>query len=237
MKTVRLDNVAHADLRIETGHGPAFGDAVNQVAVFVTEFSALQRHYPILFRRGDDQILHAFAILGLDRDENLFLSGAGEWTASYVPALLRRGPFLIGGATDGEPVIHVDLEHPRIAAGPHRGTPVFLNHGGHGPALEGAIEALQAIHVGHQAEAHFSALLDECSLVEPVRLEVALSDRDVVTFEDYLAVTADRIAALDGAALERLNKAGFLEAVIHAATSLATMTDLATRKLQRAPNR
>lgn len=233
MNKVRLDNVAHASLRIETGHGPAFGDAVNQVAVFATEFAALQRHYPILFRRGDDGLLHAFAILGLDRDENLFLADDGRWSANYVPALLRRGPFLIGNAADGEPVIHVDLAHPRINTVSSRGAPVFLNHGGHAPALENAIDALQAIHLGHEAEAHLSALLDECALVEPVRLEVALSDREIVTFEDYLAITSDRIAMLDGAALERLNRAGFLEAVIHAATSLATMTDLATRKMNR----
>jgi len=231
MTKARLDNITHAALRIETGHAAAFGDSVNQVAVFVPEFAALQRHYPILFRRGDDGVLHAFAILGFDLNENLFLSEHGNWSAGYVPAIMRRGPFLIGQASDGEPVIHVDLDHPRVSSSPDKGVSVFAAHGGHAPALEAAIEALQTIHLGHQAETAFSAMLDACALIEPVRLEVALTDRDVVTFEHFETVTGERIAALNAEALDRINRAGFLEAIIHAATSLGTMQDLANRKL------
>lgn len=233
MTKARLDNVTHADLRVETDHGAAYGDSVNQVAAFLPEYAALQRHYPILFRRGDDGILRAVAILGFDRDENLFLAQDGRWTASYVPAMLRRGPFLIGLASDGEPVIHVDLDHPRVAisSSSSSAAPVFNPHGGHSPVLEDAMDALRTIHIGNDVEAAFSAMLDSCALVEPVRLEVSLTERDVVAFDQYEAVSSERIAALDGDALARLNQTGFLEPVIHAATSIGAMQDLANRKI------
>jgi hypothetical protein len=51
---VLLNNVEHRDLRVDTRHSVAFGDGINQVLVFPTEFEDLQREYPILFRRDAD---------------------------------------------------------------------------------------------------------------------------------------------------------------------------------------
>lgn len=225
----RLDNVDHADLRIAEGHGAAFGDAVNQIALFVPEFEEAQRHYPILFRRQDNGVLQALAILGFDRDENLFLDGE-RWAADYVPALARRGPFRIGLEGD-EPMIHVDLDHPRILGeGADGGQPLFLPQGGQAPALDRAVEALRAIHVGHEAAPAMTALFDELGLVRPVTLTVQVTDTQSYNFKDYLAISPERIAALDGAGLERLNEAGFLLPAVFAASSLANMHRLSARK-------
>ena len=46
---VLLDNVTHKDLRVKTGFTAEFGDSVNQVLVFPTEFAFIQREYPIFF--------------------------------------------------------------------------------------------------------------------------------------------------------------------------------------------
>ena len=224
----RLDNVAHADLRIAAGHGAAFGDAVNQIALFLPEFEEAQRHYPILFRRHEAGSLQALAILGFDRDENLFLEG-DRW-AGYVPAIARRGPFLIGLAGD-EPMIHVDLDHPRVLGeGGEGGEPLFLPQGGQAPALDRAVEALRAIHLGHEAAPAMTALFDELGLVRQVTLNVQVSDSKRYNFKAYLAIAPDRIAALDAASLERLNQAGLLPPAIFAASSLANMSRLTARK-------
>jgi len=225
----RLDNVTHADLRIAAGHGAAFGDGVNQIALFVPEFEEAQRHYPILFRRQEAGVLQALAILGFDRDENLFLDG-DRWDADYVPALARRGPFLIG-LDGGEPLIHVDLDHPRVlAAGAGDGEALFLPQGGQAPALERAAEALRLIHVGHEAASAMTALFEELGLARPVTLNVQVSDSQSYSFKDYLAIAPGRIAELDGVALERLNQADFLLPAVFAASSLANMHRLSARK-------
>lgn len=229
---MRLDNVAHAGLRIATGYGAAYGDAINQIALFLPEYEEAQRDYPMLFLREESGALQAVAILGLDRDENLYLEDH-RWAAGYVPALARRGPFLIG-MTDGEPVIHIDLDHVRVLPdGSTEGEPVFRQHGGQAPALDRAIDALRAIHIGHEVAASATALFDELGLVESIALNVDLSDRHSYNFEGYLAITEEKIAALDGAALARLNEAGLLLPAIFAASSLNNVNRLIARKQKR----
>lgn len=230
--TMRLDNVAHADLRLATSHGADFGDAVNQIALFLPEFEEAQRCYPILFLPQETGVPQAVAILGLDRDENLFLDG-DRWAAGYVPAMARRGPFLIG-MDDGEPMIHVDLDHPRIVKeNDQGGEPLFLPQGGHAPALERSLDALRSIHLGHEAAPAAMRLFDELGLVQPVSLSVQVGEQQSYSFKDYLAITPDRIAALDAAALARLNEARLLMTAVFAASSLANMNQLIARKRAR----
>ncbi len=71
---VLLNNVDHQDLKVVVRHSAAYGDGINQALVFPTEYEALQREYPILFRRDEDGEFHSVVLLGLDRDEHLFLS-------------------------------------------------------------------------------------------------------------------------------------------------------------------
>lgn len=228
---VRLDNVDHASLKLRRGHGARFGEAVNQVAVVVSEFDRVQREYPILFARSPEGALQGVAILGFDRDENLFLDDE-RWEAEYVPALFRRGPFQIG-TSGGESAILVDLDHPRVAGDGEDGEPVFKTHGGDAPALEIAVGALRDLSSGAGAAAAMTALFDELGLVEAVRLQVRIGEHGSVDFDGYLAVTPEAIARLDGDALARLNQAGLLDVAVFAAASLGTMPGLVARKQRK----
>jgi hypothetical protein len=232
-RTVLLNNVDHRDLRLAPRHGAGFGDSVNQMLVFPTEFEELQREYPIFFLKGADGGFQAVALLGLDRDENLFLEGEA-WQARYVPAVQARGPFSIAlqeREAGPEPMIHVDLDDPRI--GTDDGIPLFLPQGGQSPLLDHVGAVLRSIYVGLEISGPMFAAFAELELIEPVTVEILLSDVDRYDLPDYHAVSEERLAALGGADLERLNRAGFLRAAFLAAASLANvrrLIDLKNRK-------
>jgi SapC len=229
-KTVLLNNVDHPDLRIITRHGEEFGDSVNQVLILPTEFGEIQREYPIFLRKDANGEYQAVALLGLDRDENLFLE-AGGWRARYVPAVQERGPFAIGfqdqeveGEARREPVILIDLDHPRVSSG--EGERVFLPHGGNSPYLEHIARILRVIHQGIEVSKPMYAALDECGLIEPVAVELKLNDREKYDFPNLYSVGADRLSRLDGASLEQLNRAGYLQAAYFIRSSLGNMARL-----------
>jgi len=227
-RTVLLDNVTHQDLRVRTGYSAEFGDNVNCVLIFPTEFAYAQREYPILFRRDTNGDLQAVALLGLDKDENLFLDQSG-WNARYVPAVQQRGPFLIGfrqmdmdGQAVREPVIHVDLDHPRISE--TEGEPVFLRHGGNSPYLEQANRMLQIIYKGTEYAKPMFAAFEEAGLIEEIQIDVELSDRVKYKLPGFLTISEDRLAELDGTELEGLHKAGYLHLAMLVVTSLGNVS-------------
>lgn len=227
-----LNNVDHADLRVALERGAAFGDAVNQVAVFATEFEDVSREYAIVFRGGEGPDgFHAVALLGFARDENLFLDG-DRWDARYIPALLQRGPFSIGIPDDGqgEPVIHVDPAHPRVVR--DGGAPVFLSHGGSAPLLDRVTGVLRRIYAGTHIAPALSAALVRHDLLAPVELQIDTQGGTRLRVPDCHVVAEDRLMALDGAALAALHRDDFLRPAIWAASSLGNLAALAERKVR-----
>jgi hypothetical protein len=229
---VLLNNVDHADLRVVTRRGPEFGDSVNQVLVFPTEFDALQREYPILFRKDANGELQAVALLGLDRDENLFLAD-DRWNARYVPAAQQRGPFSIAlqdaePGRDAQPMIHVDLDHPRVSR--TDGEPLFLPAGGNSPYLQHVARLLGTIYDGLEVSRPFFAALEELGLIEPILLEIKLNDREAYELPDVYAVSQERLAELGGDDLERLHRSGLLRAAYAVISSLGNMAWLVEAK-------
>ncbi len=219
-----LNNIDHADLHVVVGHSAAFGDSVNQTLIFPTEFDEISGEYPILIRRDAEGTLQPVALLGLDRDENLFLDEAG-WQARYIPALHRRGPFLIGfqdrridGEHNREPTIMIDLDDPRV--GRERGAALFLPHGGTSPYLAHIADVLRTIHLGVEMTTPMFAAFEALGLIEPVAVEIKLSDTESYALADYYTIPKDRFAALEGAGLERLHRDGFLGAAFAIIASL-----------------
>jgi hypothetical protein len=230
---VLLNNVDHADVRVITRRGPEFGDAVNQALIFPTEFDAIQREYPILFRKDANGEYQAVALLGLDRDENLYLED-GRWNARYIPASQERGPFSIAltdGGQGGQPMIHIDLGHPRVSRS--EGEPLFLPAGGNAPYLQHVARLLGTLYDGLEISGPFFAAFDELGLIEPVALEVKLNDREAYDLPDVYMISHERLAALGGADLERLNQSGLLRAAYAVLSSLGNMARLVEAKNRR----
>lgn len=227
-RPVALDNVAHADLRVALRHGAAYGDSVNQALLFPTEFADAQRDFPILFNRDPADGLQAVALLGLDRDENLFLEG-DRWASRHIPLILQRGPFLIGLTEDGAgAVIQIDFDDPRVGA--EDGEPLFLPHGGQTRYLDHVGRILAAIHVGMGEAAAMYAAFDALGLIQPVALELMLDEERRYMIADHEVLAAERLDALDAAQLGELHRAGYLAPAFLIAASLGNMSRLIERK-------
>ena len=234
---VLLDNVTHKDLRVRTGYSAEFGDNINQALVFPTEFTFIQREYPIFFRKDENGQFQAVALLGLDKGENLFLNEPG-WNARYVPAVQQRGPFLIGfhqgddtGADSPEPMVHVDLDHPRTSI--DEGEPVFLPHGGNSPYLEHVSRMLQIIYHGDELAKPMFAAFEEAGLIESLDAEISIDERVKYKLPDFFTINQDRLASLDGETLESLNQKGFLQLAILVVHSLGNVDWLIELKKSR----
>ncbi len=228
-----LNNIDHADLRIRLDRGAAFGDAVNQMTVFPTEFEALQRDYVLIFRRDDDGSWRSTVLLGLDADENLYLDG-DRWNADQLPALMEIGPFSIGlppAGAQGEPMIHIDTDHPRVSTS--EGAPLFLGQGGNAPYLDRVAATLQAIYVGDQLSAPMFAAFEAAGLLEPVTFDIELTSGLRYKVPDCWVIDGGRFAALGPEALAALHAQDFLRCAVWQLSSLGNLPRLIARKERR----
>ena len=224
---VLLNNIDHKDLRISTRRAAGLGDDVMSAITFPAEFRNLQAHYPIVFQKSPDGVSFSpLALLGFEEGSNLFL-GPNGWDASYLPLAIERQPFLIGQA-DGELVVHVDLDSPRITAAD--GQAVFLQHGGTTEYLERINSVLLAIHEGLQSTPSFIAGLMEHQLLEPFVFEVELEDGSTHRLAGLYTIHEERLSQLNGAALERLSRSGYLQAIYMAVASMSNLRALVERR-------
>jgi hypothetical protein len=230
-KAVVLNNVDHKDLKVDTRPESSKDKDVNRTSVYATEIGELHKEFPLVFyRHPDTGQTQLHAILGLEKDENLFVDTNG-WTTRFVPALLARGPFSLGykkseseDKQQSAPVICIDVEDPRVNT--EQGEDIFLQFGGEAPYLDYVKKALQTIESGIQFDLTLFTLVETMELLEPVAIQIKLSNVEEVNFSDYYTVNQDKLAQLDGDNLAKLNQFGVLSLLYFVLSSMGNFQQL-----------
>lgn len=242
-----LNNISHEHLRVNSTFTAALGDNVASAMTFITEFSAVQKEYPILCRKNPEtNEYQAIAFFGLEKDENLFLVDADPlnqkysgWNANYVPAAIARGPFSIGiqrevvnGSEIQKPMVHIDMNHPK--ANSEDGHRLFLENGGHSPYLNHISKTLETINDGLRLTASMFDAFAKYQLLDTVVLDIEFQNQDKLKIAGFETINVNRLSRLDGAALEELNKSGFLQAayfIVASMSNVGKLIDWKNRKL------
>lgn len=227
---VLLNNTDHKDLRVITTRSARYGDDVMSAITFPSEFRNIQAHYPIVFRKNAQGQFEPIALLGFQERQNLFLTSRG-WDASYIPLTIERLPFLIGFSADNQPMMHVDLDSPRVSR--TEGEPLFRTYGGNTEFLERMNSVLLAIHQGIAGVQPFVAALMEYDLLESFVLDVQLANGSQNRLAGFYTINEERLLGLNGAVLERFNRAGYLQAIHMAIASLSQFRALIERMNKR----
>jgi hypothetical protein len=229
-----LDTNLHRDLRVRTGVSAEFGEGVMACLTVPSEFRRIQNEFPILFRRDLEQgRFSALALFGFENGENLFIED-GQWTARYRPLSLSIQPFLVGRSASGEETeVHVDLDHPRIAAPDEEGVRPFDDGGRPTAYLEAVMAGLDELDQGHRESGDFFAALERYELLEPFSLDVELRDGAKHRLVGYHLIDEEKLRALEPGAMAELHAAGYLMPIFMAVASVSNISSLVARKNQR----
>ena len=230
---VLLNNITHKNLKVVVDHAAQYGDNEMFAVTFPQEFRAVQDVYPIFFQKDfDNGKFFSVALFGLRENENLFLSDKG-WGAPYIPLSVKRRPFLIGVQpnNNNDPKnnmsVYVDSASPRLSS--TDGEAVFLPHGGYSPYLEKVVSMLEYIHIGTETNQEFINALLQYDLLEPITLDIELSNGSNNKLVGFYTVNEDKLQSLDGDSLAALHKQGYLLYIYMVLASMSNVSGLIER--------
>lgn len=234
-----LNVVEHKSLRVNTGYGVELGDAVMGTLAIPSEFHSLQADYPIVLQRDSRSgKFLPMVMFGFEQGENLYLDG-DQWQASYVPLMIRRGPFLIGFQS-GKPgmgdksgaamVISIDMDSPRLGA---EGEPLFQLSGLNSDYTDRIADILQQIDSGQAAIEELCAALAGQNLIEPFSLEVRLDSGRKHELKGFYTINEEKLALLEAPLLADFSQRGILFGAYMLVASMANIPRLIALKNRR----
>lgn len=205
-----LDTGRHAGLHLrDVGHG--FASHLSSIPLAIEEFGLAGRHMPIVFAAQAPHM--PVALTGLTPDRNLFVDEQGAWRRGvYVPAYLRRYPFLLvrAAADSDKLVLCIDPQAPQFAAS--AGEALFDAEGKPAPIATQALEFTRSVEAAFRKTQDFCEGLSLMGLLQPAVTQFDFQGKPF-RVDGFHAVDRERLAKLNAEQLLTLRDKGWLEAI------------------------
>jgi len=202
-----LSAQAHKGFKIRAEADFAHATTTNTIPLTVPEFTMAARHYPILLL-GDDLV--PTAALGLQPGQNLFVSPEGKWdTGAYVPAYVRRFPFILLGGPDDRLTLGIDTAANATGAGAR---PLFHDDGKKTDVVTQALDFGNQFHNAFLFTREFSEALKKADIVTDCTLEIEPTPGQRAKLGSFKRIDEDKFKALPDDKVLEWNKTGFLHA-------------------------
>ena len=228
-RVVALNDQTHARLRVRPASSFAYAARTNSVPLLSSEFFECAREYPIVFARGEAGPV-AVALLGLREAENLYVGKDGIWDARYVPAFVRRYPFVPGKGAQGELLVCIDEASQCFDA--NEGEPLFME-GKPTPQLEHAMKFLAEFHQEAATTELLGRRLQELGLLRQADSVAQLNDGTQFRLNGLSVVDEAKLRALDRDTVQELFVSGGMAVIYAHLMSLGNLGALVDRLSKR----
>jgi hypothetical protein len=230
-RPVLLDRDKHRKLRVKPSTSFAFARKANSLYLAGVEFNEACKEYAIVFTRGAHQRIVPVAMLGLRGRESLFVDADERWTASYVPAFVRRYPFVLAELS-GES-LGVCIDEAYNGLGNKDGEALFDAKGGDTPFLKNAVDFLTRYQQEFRRTEDFCRRLEQAGLLTEMNAKAQLVDGRSFAVNGLLVVDEKKLMALPDAVALSLFRAGELHLISMHLASLSNMQKLVELMAQR----
>ena len=197
---VPLTREQHGRMYLDRVDNFSYAGNLGFVYVFCMEFIRAAKEYPIVFSVASGEVFPV-AMLGLRKDQNVFLDDRGNWLGDYIPAYIRRYPYILAEdpAHKGKYVVCIDDAFPGLNREGH-GERLYNDDGTDGPAIAHAKEFLVTFQKNINITTAFCKRLQELDLLVPMPLPSG-AKRKRVDLEGFAVVDRNRIFDLEDARL------------------------------------
>jgi len=229
-----LNSTQHGKMKLKNAYTlPAVGKT-HAIPVTVEEFTIIQRHYPIIFSAGENPV--PLALLGLNEGVNTYFdeNGLPIEPNSYIPAYLRRYPFLLAK-------LRPDTDDLSLCFDPSSGA---IDEKSEGRALFDGDQPSETTRniltfceqfetAGQRTQAFMDELVKSGLLMDG---EVAIQPdgaEQPFLYRGFRMVDEEKLRELRGDELRKMNQSGMLTAIFAHLFSLSQVRELFARQVQQ----
>lgn len=218
-EAVPVTKSRHADWSVEVGSDYSFSSRVNSVPLMAVEFPNAAAEHVIVFGGTGDVVMPA-AILGLRAEENLFVSPEGKWQGKYVPAFLRRYPFVFSSQDEGKNfTLCIDEKFPGFNQD-GKGERLFGEDGEPSAYTQNVLKFLQQYQLEFNRTKALCEKLKSLNLLEPMQAQINLESGEQRSLTGFSAVNRGRLKTLSADALADLARSDELELIYNHLSSM-----------------
>jgi len=184
------------------------------IPLTVDEFAQAQRHYPIVFSAGQNPV--PLALMGLNEGVNVFFDAEGTLVDdSYVPAYIRRYPFLLARLKPDSEEMSLCFDPSCDVVGEFEDGQALFTDGEPSAHTKGLLQFCEQFE---QAGARTQAFMDEITKAGLLMDgEVAIQQNDKpdqpYVYRGFGMVNQEKLRELDAETLKRWSDVGLLPLV------------------------
>ena len=233
-KPVLLDREKHRNRKVRPSSGFAFASKANSLYLAGVEFNEACKEYAIVFTRIAGGKTVPVAMLGLRGGENLFVDSQARWDASYVPAFVRRYPFVLADLPERADMA-VCVDEAFDGLNDSEGEPLFDAGGQNTQFLQHALDFLNLYQAEYLRTEAFCQRLEQAGLLMEMNAKADLVDGRSFTINGLLVIDEKKLLALPDATALSLLRSGELHLISMHLMSLSNMRKLVDRMALRSP--
>jgi hypothetical protein len=227
-----LNRQAHGDQKVRRLDSiPAVAQA-HAVPVTVDEFMLAGRHYPIIFSSGDQPV--PLALMGLHEGANTFFDGDGKLIENnvYVPAYLRRYPFMLARLTEASDQLSLCFDPTSGAVGDFADGDALFDGDNPTQATNDILAFCEQFEQAGQRTGAFMDELKSMSLLMDgeVAIQPEGSEQPFV-YRGFQMIDENKFRELRGDELRKMNQSGTLALVMAHLFSLSLVRDIFARHI------
>lgn len=230
-KPALLNREKHRRMRVRNSDSFGFARHANSLFLAAVEFNEACKEYAIVFTRIAGGKVAPVVVMGLRNRENLFVDEQDRWTAGYVPAFVRRYPFVLADLPGEQMGVCIDEAYAGV--GETEGEPLFDEKGGNTQFLQNALDFLTRYQEEYQRTEQFCRRLEELGLLTEMSARADLTDGRSFTVQGLLIVDEKKLAELPDDKVLALFRTGEMHLVSMHLLSLSNMRRLVDRLAQR----
>ena len=231
---VPVSATRHAELSVETGAGYAFASHASAVPIMALEFIPAASEYAIVFAPIGEEVFPA-VVLGMRTDENLYLGQDAKWNAKYVPAFIRRYPFVFSTSADRKTLtLCIDESYSGLNR-EGKGQRLFDDERKPAAYTQRVLKFLQDFQSHFQRTRLFCQRLKDLGVLEPTGVQLTAAGGQKIALGGFLVANRKKLREIPDDKLLAMAKSDELELLHLHQYSLRNFAEMKDRLIGTPP--